>query len=295
MPLRESSRPPQTDVRFSPGAAAGWALACLLVQGVAAGLLRPRGSTGPVDFVAFGAVALLTLLVVLFGVVRVHGPDASLREVVGLEASSGLLPPAVPRAVMLAHHVAVAVACVVAGVALVSIDRGLDAFWAARDGAFRDELAHLFELIEAPTSRARVARLFALGLAEPASELAFYFGIVFGGLRRPRSRVLAASMSVLFFVLHASDLRTAPIRLLQAAPLLLGRLATGAIVAPMCATVAFGLLEVHALGGGWPAMPGGVAVWGTALALSVLALAFLVRAASRWRLGEFADRVDLRA
>lgn len=295
MPLRESSRPPRTSVRFSPTGAAGWSLAMVLVQGIAGGLVRPERSTGPIDFVSFGVIALLALLVVLFGVVRVHGPDASLREVVGLDESPLAFPPAVgPRAV-LAHRLAVVFACLLAGVALVVIDSAFDEAFMARDANFREEIGRLRELLEAPTTRARVARVLGLGVAQPLAELGFYFGIVFGALRRPRARLLAGGMSLLFFALHASDIRALPLRLLLGITLLGGRMATGTVVASAVATVAFSAVEVAQLGRSAPLLPGGVTVWALVFSAALFALGFLVRASSRWRLGEFADRLDLRA
>jgi hypothetical protein len=295
MPLRESSRPPRTAVRFSASGAAGWSLALLLVQGVAAGVVRPRGSTGPLDFVSFGVVSLVALLVVLFGVVRVHGPDASLREVLGLDESPLAFPPAVGPHAVVVHRVAVALLGLVVGVALVGVDSSIDAFFTARDSAYRDDLAKLYELLAAPTTTARAARLFGLGVVQPLAELAFYFGIVFGGLRRPRSRGLAAGLTLLFFVLHASDIRAAPVRLLLGLPLLLARMGTGTIVASAVATVSFNALEVMEIGRGAPIVGGPVAVWAAVVAVGLVGLAVLARQALRWRLGEFADRLDLRA
>ncbi len=295
MPLRESSRPPRTAVRFSASGAAGWSLALLLVQGVAAGVVRPRGSTGPIDFVSFGVVSLVALLVVLFGVVRVHGPDASLREVLGLDESPLAFPPAAPPRAVLVHRVATALFALVVGVALVGVDAAVDDFFSARDASYRDDLAKLYELLEAPTTRARAARLLGLGLVQPLAELAFYFGVVFGGLRRPRSRGLAAGLTLLFFVLHASDIRAAPVRLLLGLPLLLARMGTGTIVASAVGTVAFNALEVMDLGRGAKLVGGPPALWAAVALVGIAALALLARQAKRWRLGEFADRLDLRA
>ncbi len=295
MPLRESSRPPRTSVRFSPTGAAGWSLAMVLVQGVAAGLVRPERSTGPIDFVSFGVISLVALLVVLFGVVRVHGPDASLREVLGLDESPLAFPPAVPPRVVSVHRAGVFVACAVAGVALVALDAAFDAAFMARDSDFREEIERLGELLAAPTSRARMARLLGLGVAQPLAELAFYFGIVFGGLRRPRNRVLAGAMAFLFFALHASDLRALPIRALLGATVLFGRMATGTIVAPAIVSVAFSAIEVAQLGRSQPLVGGSVLAWAVAFSAALASLVFLARLASRWRMGEFSDRLDLRA
>ncbi len=295
MPLRESSRPPRTSVRFSPTGAAGWSLAMVLVQGIAGGLVRPERSTGPIDFVSFGVIALVALLAVLFGVVRVHGPDASLREVLGVDESPLAFPPAVaPRAVLL-HRLGVVSACLVAGVALVVLDAAFDEAFMARDASFREAIEHIRELLEAPTLRARVVRVLALGVAQPLAELAFYFGIVFGGLRRPRSRLLAGGMGLLFFALHASDLRALPLRVLLGATLLAGRMATGTIVASAVATVTFSAIEVAQIGRSAPLVGGSVALWGMVFSAALAALVFLARLAARWRLGEFADRLDLRA
>lgn len=295
MPLRESSRPPRTAVRFAPTWAAGWSLVMVLVQGIAGGLVRPERSTGPIDFVSFGLIPLLALLVVLFGVVRVHGPDASLREVLGLDESPLAFPPAVgPRAVLI-HRVAVVFACLVAGVALVVLDGAFDDAFMARDAGFRDEIDRLRELLAAPTLRARIARILGLGIAQPLAELAFYFGIVFGGLRRPRNRLLAGGMGLMFFALHASDVRALPLRLLLGATLLAGRMATGTIVASAVAAVAFSGIEVAQFGRAQPLVAGSPLVWGIVFSAALAGLVFLARLAARWRLGEFADRLDLRA
>lgn len=295
MPLRESSRPPRTSVRFSTSAAAGWSLALVVIQAVAAGVVRPAGSVGPIDFVSFGLVTLLALFVVLFAVVRVHGPDASLREVVGIDESPLAFPPAVPPGMVWGHRVAVIVCLLVAGLALVVVDGAIDRYFAARDAAFADELAKLNSLLEAPTLRAKIGRILGLGIVEPCAELAFYFGIVFGGLRRPRSRNIACMMALVFFALHASDIRAAPVRLLLAAPMLLGRMATGTIVASALTAVAYNVLAVLAVGRSSSGIPGPTTLWAALLALAIGGLALLVHFASKWRLGEFSDRLDLRA
>jgi hypothetical protein len=295
MPLRESSRPPRTSVRFSASGAAGWSLALLLVQGVAAGVVRPRGSTGPIDFVSFGVVSLVALLVVLFGVVRVHGPDASLREVLGFEESPLSFPPAVSARAALVHRVSVALLALVVGVALVGVDSAVDAYFTSRDPAYGDDIAKLYELLEAPTTRARAARLFGLGVVQPLAELAFYFGVVFGGLRRPRSRGLAAGLTLVFFVLHASDIRAAPVRLLLGLPLLFARMGTGTVVASAVGTVAFNALEVMDIGRSAKIVGGSPTLWAAVAVGGIAGLAVLALQAKRWRLGEFADRLDLRA
>ncbi len=295
MPLRESTHPPRTSVRFSASSAAGWSLVLVLTQALGGSVIRPSNSTGPIDFVSFGLVSLLALFVVLFGVVRVHGPDASLSEVMGLKETPLAFPPAVGPQSVWAHRAAVFACLAVAGVALVAVDAGLDTYFASRDSSYSEVLAKLMDLLAAPTTRAKVSRIVGLGIVQPFAELAFYFGIVFGGLRRPRSRVFACAMSLAFFVLHASDLRAAPIRLLLGAPLLLGRLATGSIIASLVTVLTFNVVEVVAVGRGATAVPGALSLWCAALVVVLLILAYLVRLASQWRLGEFADRLDMRA
>jgi membrane protease YdiL (CAAX protease family) len=232
---------------------------------------------------------------VLFGVVRVHGPDASLREVLGIDESPLALPPAVRPHAVASHRIGVVVACLVAGVALVALDGAFDDAFMARDGSLRDEIQRIGELLAAPTLQARVVRFVGLGVAQPLAELAFYFGIVFGGLRRPRSRFLAGAMALLFFALHASDLRALPIRVLLGATLLVSRMATGTIAASAVTSVAFSAIEVAQIGRSEPIVGGSVVVWAQVFSVALAALVFLARLASRWRLGEFADRLDLRA
>ena len=295
MPLHESSMPPRTAVRFSPSSAAGWALVLLVLQGVGAAIVRPSGSTGPVDFVGFSLVIAASTLVVLFGMVRVHGPDSSLREVLGLSCSPLALPPGAEPAIVAAHRAAVVALLLVVGVALVPVDAALDAFFSSRDPSYGEELSQLTALLDAPTMRAKVARSLGLGVVQPLAELTFYFGMVFGGLRRPGSRVLASLLSTTFFVLHASDLRTAPLRLLIALPILGARLATGEVRAAVLAAVVFNMVSVANVGRSESLVRGGVALWAGVLALAFAGILFLVRRATQWRLGEFADRLDMRA
>ncbi|HEY2512343.1 MAG TPA: CPBP family intramembrane glutamic endopeptidase [Polyangiaceae bacterium] len=177
----EDSSPPRGTQPMTLLAGLAWTLLLafleqLVVQGTES--LRPGAIT---DLVSLTASVVLAYSVILFAMLRVHAPNASIRDVLGVRAVS-------PWGALLAF---------VGGLALAPGKDLLDDVMEKRFPIPAEDAELLEKLLHATTFGERAALLIAVVVAFPLCEDFFFRGALFRGLRRGQTEggaVLASAV-----------------------------------------------------------------------------------------------------
>ncbi|MBX3234380.1 MAG: CPBP family intramembrane metalloprotease [Labilithrix sp.] len=151
--------------------AAIWTLIAMLLEAVCASATdsaRPGAMVDPVSRMACLAVAYS---VVLFGVLRLHEPQTSIRHVLALRRPSVL----------------VCLLALALGAALALPSEWLDKALAARWPTSPDDNDHVDRLFSVATVGKRVALFVTYVIVHPVLKEGFFRGVLFTPLRRTRS------------------------------------------------------------------------------------------------------------
>jgi membrane protease YdiL (CAAX protease family) len=212
---------------MGPLAAVVWSAVFFLVRLVAIGVTAAARPGADNDIVNQGACIVLAASVTIFGIVRVHSPESSLRASLGLRSMSLLQ-------------------------ALLSMLTGaglMPAFTTAEElilkrWPYSDEERQAFEgLFRASTVHARVALVVVAVVVVPVVLEVFFRGAVFSELARATSTRVAAVVTACCFALWHAELRALPTAF--ALGLVMARLRdqTRSVLAPVLAVLAFGALD----------------------------------------------------
>jgi membrane protease YdiL (CAAX protease family) len=175
-------------------AASAWTIAAGLVSQIVVAITDAARPGAEGDLVNLTACIVLAYSVLIFGILRVYAPEASLRDVLGVRATS-------PWALLLS---------IAGGVALYPALDVIDDFINKRFPISADETERLDKLMQAATIRERVVLGVSLVVALPLFEELFYRGALFRGLRRARPEGLAVLTSAAFYAMSRGDLRGLP-------------------------------------------------------------------------------------
>lgn len=217
---------------LGPVASAGWSAAFLMVfvfiGSVAAAIKPGTERDGVVAALLYTASALLVLLIV----VRVHAPDAELRDVVGAR----------PIGFLSALLAAVVGAC--SYFPLGALEALL-----TRKFMSVQEAAEYAKALSEVGHRERIAGTLALSLVAPVADELFFRGALVSGLVRGRGadespgrgKLLAAVVTSVTFALvsSANDLHYVPLYVLMGLVLVHARLATGSVLGAIAAHLGF--------------------------------------------------------
>ena len=209
-------------------AAAAWTIAVGFVLQVAVQITDGARPGAAVDMVNLTACFVLAYSVLLFAILRVYAPDASVREVLGVRVAS-------PLATLLA---------VAAGVALCPALGVVDDYMTKRFPPAQEDTDVIEKLLQASTLAERIVLVVALSVVIPLSKEIFFRGALFGGLRRGRAEGLAVLGSAAFFAMSQLDPRSFLTSLVLGlfASWLRGR--SGSIVPAALAVIAYNAAEV---------------------------------------------------
>ena len=200
-----------------------WAFAAaLLLVGLltVAGTLLPATRT---DVVSLGALEALVFILASFGVLRVHAPDRSMPEALGLR-------PAEPYLLAAGLGLGLVLQGAVSSLSLL----------VERFAPTASEVLALRSLLFRTDSLARTIALIAVVCClVPLVEELFYRGALFGGLAREHTAAGAAWATALCFALGRPDPRGWPGLLLMAAVLSHLRLNTGSVLPCIALHVGF--------------------------------------------------------
>ena len=203
--------------------AAGYTVALVLTMGLALAVTQAIRPESERDLVTITACYALAHFAVLFVAVRVHEPESSLREVMGLRRV-GVVP---------------ALAALALGAGVYPALARVDDFFSSRFPTDEKSVEVLDALTATPTISARVVLVLAFCVALPASGEVFFRGFVFRSLRRGRNAGLAAAATTAFFVLSRFDPRAMGSLLCLGAALAFIRTRTGSSLASFFAHAAF--------------------------------------------------------
>lgn len=219
-----SSPPPSQNARpLSFAAAAVWTLSALFLDVFFVGLTEAGREGALFDLVSRTACEALAYALVLFGILRLHEPDASIRRVLAVRA-----PPAL--ALVLAAAI---------GAALSLPSEWLDQALDARFPRPPAEAAALERILSVSTLGQRVALIVTLVLVQPVLDELFFRGALFTPLRRTHRAEMVIVAAAAFETLASFSPR-AMISLL-AASLVFSWLrgVTGSVLSSILARVAY--------------------------------------------------------
>jgi membrane protease YdiL (CAAX protease family) len=216
---------------FTLAAAALWVSALWFLEHVCFDMTEAARPGAATDIVSVTACVVLATSAVVFGIVRVHAPEESLREVLGVEATG-------PLSVLLAA---------VAGAGLAPVLSTVEDLIAQRWPYDDPEAAQNVQaLLSSSTRFALVASVF---LIIPLAQEVFFRGILFGELERNleetegTSLVPAIVATSLLFAVFSLDWRAMPTALVLGLALGWMRARTNALVAPVAAHLAYCAVE----------------------------------------------------
>lgn len=165
------SQPPEAVERpLSFLAAAFWTLLVAVLLGVMIALIDAAHPGAFVDVVTVATCKLLAYSVVLFGILRVHEPQSSIRHLLALRR---------PPAILVVLGAAV-------GAGLSPGAMWLDGIFAKRYPPSQAELDAYERIFDAPTVGKKVALLLALVVVMPVCDELFFRGALFTPLKRGR-------------------------------------------------------------------------------------------------------------
>ncbi len=211
-------------------AAAAWTIAIGLILPLAISITEGARPGAAVDSVNLTACIVLAYSVLVFGILRVYAPHASVRDVLGVR-------PASPVASLLA---------ILAGAALIPALSVIDDFMAKRFPLAPEELERLEKMMTTTTIAQRVVLIVGFGVVVPLAEELFFRGALFSGLRRGRAEGIAVLVCAAFQALSHLDQRSLLTTLVVGlfASWLRGR--SGSVVPSALAIVTYNAVQVMA-------------------------------------------------
>lgn len=269
--------PPSQKARpLSFANAAIWALLALFLDLFFVGMTEAGREGAVFDLVSQTACQTLAYSIVFFGILRVHEPDASIRQVLALRAPSAL-------AVVLALAIGVALA-----LPSSFVDQVLDARWPLSV----TEHEALDRILSVPTLGKRISLVLTVAIVGPAADELFFRGALFTPLSRTQRIASVVVATAVFEALGSRSLRA--MITVFAATLVFAwiRGATRSVLPSMVARMAYSAMEVVPIAlGREPPKPtkllllasGGVAV------VSLFALSLLGRRDERMAVARVED------
>ena len=252
------SQPPEAVERpLSFLAAAFWTLLVAVFLGVGIAIIDAAHPGAFVDVVTVATVKLLAYSIVLFGILRIHEPQSSIRHLLALRR---------PPAVLVVLGAAV-------GAGLSPAAMWLDGIFAKRYPASQAELDAYERIFDAPTVGKKVALLLALVVVMPVCDELFFRGAIFTPLKRGRraESVILATAAYDTLLGGASPREIASI-LATALAISWIRAVSGSVFPSVAARVAFfGVQVVPLVLAREPQFSGTVALGGVMLAALSLA------------------------
>lgn len=208
---------------MSYGVALGWAVAATLLlvaitQAIVA--LRPAARS---DLVTLTLCEALVYVLGVFGVLRIHAVDASVRSSLGLRLTH-------PGLVALGGALGLALLFPVESLRQI-VERQLP--------TPVEQLAQRALLFSADTLAQKLSLVFAVACVGPLVEELFFRGALFGALRKTHAAAGAAIATAIAFSLSHLDFRTWPALLVVAAVLSHLRVASGSLLPCLALHVAF--------------------------------------------------------
>lgn len=248
--------------------AALWTLLVALLMGVAGWVLESAHPGAKYDLVTITACKLLAYSVVLFAILRVHAPDASIRQVLALRR-----PPA-----------SLAVLGVLVGAGLSPLAQWASVRIAERFPPSTEDAQALDRMFASDTTGRKIALVASLVVLMPIFDELFFRGALFTPLKKGRRAEAVVLATAAYDVLMGAP---APTQLAWLLPTVLAfawmRAVTGSVIPALLARMAFfGVEVVPLVVKGEPKFSGVVAIGGAAIAvLSLAGIAAIGRRSAR--------------
>ena len=238
-----------------------WALLTMLGFQLALGVIESAHPGAVSDLVTIGACSLLAHLVVLFGLLRLHAPEASVSELVALRR-----PPLamIPLAALV-------------GAGISPAASWINGLLEKRFPLAPEETEVLEKIFRTDTAGQRVALVVVLMFVMPLCDELFYRGALFTTLKKSHKLTTVIAATAAFDALVGSgNVRGIGPTLALAWMLGALRAASDSMIVPLIASMAFFAVDVvpMALGRGepthgWAVIAGGVVVSSLALAVTL--------------------------
>ena len=212
---------------MAPLAAAGWSALFFLLAPMALGIVDAFSPGAARDLVNHGACVVLAASVTIFAIARVHAPEESLRDTIGLRSIAPLQ----------------ALFSIVAGVGLYPALAAVDRLVLTRFPYSDDEREAIATLSRVPTTSARVAFVMVGMVVVPMAFEVLFRGALFGELERAVPARLAAVVTAFCFAASQGDPRGLPTAFVLGLAMARLRQATGTVVAAVLGAVAFEAVE----------------------------------------------------
>lgn len=266
-----ASDPPASQERpLSFLAAAFWTLLVALLLSVMVSVIDAARPGAYVDVVTFTTCKLLAYSVVLFGLLRVHEPESSIRHLLALRP-----PPA-----------ALVFLGALVGCGLSPASMWLDGVFAKRFPPTAAELEAYERILDAPTPGKKIALVLTLVIVMPVCDELFFRGALFTPLKRGRraASVILATAAYDTLLVGANPREIASI-LVTALAISWMRAVSGSVFPSMAARITFfGVQVVPLVIAREPQISGRLALVGVALAgLSLAAIAAVGKRSTRAR------------
>lgn len=249
---------------FTFGAAMVWTIIALFLDIFFIGMSESSRAGASYDLVSRTACQAIAYSVVLFGILRVHEPETSIRHILGLRAPS-------PLALVLALAL---------GAALSLPSSFLDNLLDARFPRPAEETEALERILSVPTLGKRIALVATLAVIQPALDELFFRGALFTPLRRTRTVETVIVASAALETLGTLNPRAMVTLLVATLVFAWLRAATGSIWPSIVARMAYFGVEVVPIALGRPSTkPTHVLLLasGTIAVIALLGIAWLAR------------------
>lgn len=212
--------------------AAFWTLVVAVILAVGMTVLESVHPGAFNDVVTGTTCKLLAYSVVLFGILRVHAPDAPIRNVLALRRGPPIL-------LVLAG---------VVGAGLSPAAMWLDGLFARRYPATPAEVEALQRIFDTPTPGRKIALLLALAVAMPIADELFFRGALFTTLKRGRrAEAVIVATAVYDTLLGGAQPREIASMLAAALAISWMRAVTGSVLPSIVARMAFFGVQVVAV------------------------------------------------
>lgn len=208
--------------------AALWTVLALFLELFFVGMTEAGRPGAYLDMVSRTACEALAYSLVLFGILRLHEPDTSIRHVLAFR-----------RPTVLAVLLAIAV-----GVALSLPAEWLDRLLEARFPRPEEEKEAYDRLFSVATLGSRIALVVTVVVLQPVFDELFYRGALFTSLRRTRGAESVVFATAAFEALRSGAPRSMMILLVASLVLAWIRAATGSIVPSIMARMAYMVVGV---------------------------------------------------